>query len=109
LRRIDYSIFPVLDPKTNGRFGQVEVMGTPDGTTYYRVFGRGKEGQSEIRSSGRTKPGERSSPSAAPGPADDDHLRGRGISPSGVEKEICVPMVLPQGKMGEGSPPRSSR
>ncbi len=58
LVRIDYSIFPVLDPKTNGRFGQVEVMGTPDGTSYYRVFGRGKEGNTEIRSSGRVKPGE---------------------------------------------------
>ena len=105
LVRIDYSIFPVLDPKTNGRFGQVEVMGTPDGSSYYRVFGRGKEGKSEIRSSGRVKPGEEI---IAFGGNPDQPMtitfEVEEYLPSGVEKDICVPMVLPQGKMGQGIP-----
>ena len=105
LVRIDYSILPVLDPKTNGRFGQVEVMGTPDGSSYYRVFGRGKEGKSEIRSSGRAKPGEEI---VAFGGNPDQPMtitfEVEEYLPSGVEKEICVPMVLPQGKMGQGIP-----
>ena len=37
---------PTLDPKTNGRFGQIEVLAGPDESLYYRVFGRGKEGKS---------------------------------------------------------------
>ena len=105
LVRIDYSILPVLDPKTNGRFGQVEVMGTPDGSSYYRVFGRGKEGKSEIRSSGRAKPGEEI---VAFGGTPDQPMtitfEVEEYLPSGAEKDVCVPMVLPQGKMGEGIP-----
>ena len=47
-------------PKTNGLFGVVEVLGTPDGSLYYRVFGRGEDGQArgEVRSkSGRSTKG----------------------------------------------------
>ena len=110
LVRIDYSISPVLDPKTNGRFGQVEVMGTPDGSSYYRVFGRGKEGKSEIRSSGRAKPGEEI---IAFGGTPDQPMtitfEVEEYLPSGVEKDVCVPMVLPQGKMGRGDPCHARR
>ncbi len=105
LVRIDYAILPVLDPKTNGRFGQVEVMGTPDGTSYYRVFGRGKEGKSEMRSSGRVKPGEEIIAfGGTPAQPMTITFEVEDYFPSGVEKDVCVPMVLPQGKMGEGIP-----
>ena len=61
-----HDVLPDLDPKTNGRFGLVEVLAGPDGSLYYRVFGRGKEGKAELRSVGAARRrGRRSSPSAA--------------------------------------------
>ena len=56
---------PVLDPKTNGRFGQIEVLAGPDRSLYYRVFGRGKDGKAELRARARSLPARRSMPSAA--------------------------------------------
>ena len=54
LAAIHYMVTPTLDPKTNGRFGQIDVLAGPDEVLYYRVFGRGKEGgKSELRASGR--------------------------------------------------------
>ena len=45
LAAIDYMVTPTLDPKTNGRFGQIDVLAGPDEALYYRVFGRGKGGR----------------------------------------------------------------
>ena len=105
LLRVDVFIPPDLDAKTSGRFGQVEVMGTPDGSSYYRVFGRGKEGKSEIRSSGRVKPGEEIIAfGGVPNMPMTITFEVEEYLPSGVEKDVCIPMVLPQGKMGEGIP-----
>ncbi|MHC5537861.1 cytochrome c biogenesis protein ResB [Singulisphaera rosea] len=104
LLAINYFVPPELNPKTNGRFGLVEVLGTPDGSLYYRVFGRGAKGLGEIRST--------------PGPLD----RGKEIVafggnpnlpmtvkfsveeylPAGREEQVCVPIVLAKGKQNEG-------
>ncbi|WP_422930827.1 cytochrome c biogenesis protein ResB [Singulisphaera sp. PoT] len=46
---INYFVPPEVNPKTNGRFGLIEVMGTPDGSLYYRVFGRGDNGFGQLR------------------------------------------------------------
>jgi hypothetical protein len=53
LVRINYDPPPALDPKSNGRFGLVEVLGTQDGSLYYRVWGRGEAGETR----GRLRPG----------------------------------------------------
>ena len=51
-------VTPTLDPKTNGRFGQIDVLAGPDEALYYRVFGRGKEGgKGELRASGPLEKG----------------------------------------------------
>ncbi len=51
LASIHYMVQPVIDPNTNGRFGEIDVLAMDDaahperrGTLYYRVYGRGKEG-----------------------------------------------------------------
>ena len=52
LASIHYMVAPTLDPKTNGRFGQIEVLAGPNQVLYYRVFGRGKETKGELRAAG---------------------------------------------------------
>ena len=49
---INYYLPPAIDPKANGLFGVVEVLGTPEGSLYYRVFGRGEQGLGVVRSVG---------------------------------------------------------
>jgi hypothetical protein len=100
LASINYFLPPVLS--SSGRLAVVEVLGTPDGALHYRVFGRSKTGDvSAVRSTGRLKPGEdvvafnetmRITLEA------DDYLK------SGREKEICQPLALPKGQMGNGIP-----
>ncbi len=96
---------PVIDPRTNGRFGQIEVLAGPDHSLYYRVFGRGKDGKTELRSSGTVVPDK---PIAAFGGGAnmpmtisflvDDYL------PAGVEKQIFEPLFLPKNQMEEAVP-----
>ncbi len=111
LASIHYMVPPSIDPKTNGRFGQIDVLAVQnprdrarDQLLYYRVFGRGKEGgRGELRSSG---PLTSRKPIVAFGGTPnmpmtisfsvDDYL------PAGVEREICVPVDLPTGKMDQG-------
>ena len=45
LAAIHYMVMPTLDPKTNGRFGQIDVLAGPDEALYYRVFGRRQRGK----------------------------------------------------------------
>ena len=97
----------MLDPKANGRFGLVEVLGTPEGTLYYRVFGRGEGGKArgQVRAKGPLKVG---SETVAFGNNSnmpmtimfevEDYLT------SGIEKPICEPALLPPGQMGNGIP-----
>jgi hypothetical protein len=102
---IDYYLPPVLDPKMNGKFGLVEVLGTPDGSLYYRVFGRPENGQGRavVRSSGSVKKGKDivafgGNPNMPMTLSFDveDYL------PAAREKEVCEAITLPKGKMGEG-------
>jgi ResB-like family len=96
---------PVLDPKTNGRFGQIEVLAGPDRSLYYRVFGRGKDGKTELRASGPVAPG--MTIDAFGGGANmpmtisfrvDDYLA------AGVEKQVFEPVFLPKNQMEEAIP-----
>jgi hypothetical protein len=104
LASIHYMVPPTVDPKINNRFGQIEILAAPDQSLYYRVFGRGKEGGlGELRSAG---PVEKGKPIAAFGGGGnmpmsltfqvDEYL------PSGIEKQIYEPVVLPKGQMGNG-------
>jgi hypothetical protein len=104
LAAIHYMVTPTIDPKINGRFGQIEILATPDQSLYYRVFGRGKEGGlGELRAAG---PVDKGKPIAAFGGGGnmpmsltfqvDEYL------PSGIEKQIYEPVVLPKGQMGNG-------
>jgi hypothetical protein len=97
-------VSPTLDPKTNGRFGQIDILAGPDDALYYRVFGRGKEGgKGELRGSG---PLEKGKPILAFGGGSsmpmtitfqlDEYMR------AGIEKRIYEPVVLPKGQMGNG-------
>jgi hypothetical protein len=106
LAAIHYMVAPTIDPQTNRRFGQIDVLAVTgavrDQVLYYRVYGRGKEGRSELRSAG---PVSRGKPIVAFGgnpnlPMSisfqvDDYL------PSAIEKDICVPVDVPQGEMDQ--------
>jgi hypothetical protein len=111
LAAIHYMVEPSIDPKTNGRFGEIDVLAASDPhdpaaqkRLYYRVYGRAKEGgRGELRSAGPVTLGK--SVVAFGGTPNmpmtisfsvDDYI------PSGVEREICVPVDLPTGKMDQG-------
>jgi hypothetical protein len=107
LVELRYYLPPQLDPKSNGRFGLVEVLGTPDGSLFYRVFGRGETGKlrGQIRAKGPVTNGKEIV--AFGGNANmpmtiaftvDDYLT------AGVEKPVCEPVLLPPGQMGNGIP-----
>jgi hypothetical protein len=103
-------VYPTLDPKTNGRFGQIDILAGPDQSLYYRVFGRGQGAIGALRSAGPLA--KRQSIVAFGG----DGGGGGGANmaamtitfqvdeyiPSGVEKSIYEPIVLPKGQMGNG-------
>jgi hypothetical protein len=111
LASIHYMVPPSIDPKTNGRFGEIDVLAFQDSAhpvrdqiLYYRVYGRAKEGgRGELRASG---PLTRSKPIVAFGGnpnmpmtisfSVDDYL------PAGLERDVCVPVDLPTGKMDQG-------
>ena len=96
---------PVLDPKTNGRFGQIEVLAGPDRSLYYRVFGRGKDGKTEVRASGPVTPGK--TIDAFGGGANMPmtiSFRVEDYLAAGVEKQIFEPVFLPKNQMEEAIP-----
>jgi hypothetical protein len=103
LASIHYMVVPTIDPKTNGRFGQIEVLAGPDSSLHYRVFGRGKESLGELRASGSVEKGK---PIVAFGgganmPMTISFQVDRYL-PSAIEKQIYEPVVLPKGKADEG-------
>jgi len=103
LIEITYYLPP--DLKSSGRFGVVEVLGTPDTSLYYRVFGRSDTGRSEVRASGPLTLGkEVLAFGGNPNMPMTLTFRVEDFLPSGVEKEVCEPISLPKGKMGEGIP-----
>jgi hypothetical protein len=96
-------VTPTVDPQTNGRFGQIEVLAAADESVYYRVFGRGKDRKTELRASGKVEKGK---PIAAFG---GDGNMPMTITfqvdqylPSAIEQQIYEPIVLPKGRMDEG-------
>jgi len=96
---------PVLDPKTNGRFGQIEVLAGPDRALYYRVFGRGKDGKTELRASGPVTAGK--TIDAFGGGANMPmtiSFRVADYLAAGVEKQIFEPVYLPKNQMDEAVP-----
>ena len=89
-------VLPEVDPKTNGRFGQIEVLAGPDRSLYYRVFGRGKEGKAELRSAGTLEKGKTIDAfGGGVGMPMTISFRVDDFLPSGVEKQFFVPVVLP--------------
>jgi len=96
---------PVLDPKTNGRFGQIEVLAGPDRTLYYRVFGRGKDGKTEVRGSGPVAPGKTIDAfGGGPNMPMTISFRVADYLAAGVEKQIFEPVYLPKNQMDEAVP-----
>ena len=103
LASIHYIVAPTLDPKINGRFGQIEVLAGPNKALYYRVFGRGKESKGELRTAGPLtleKPivafgGNANMPMTITFDVDQ-------YLPEAIEKPIYQPVVLPKGQMGNG-------
>ncbi len=107
LAEINYYLPPALDPKSNGRFGLVEVVGTPGGELYYRVYGRSESGKTRgvVRSKGTITKGK-----------DIVAFGGNEKMPmtlsfsvedyiaAGIEKPICEPILLPASQMGNGIP-----
>jgi hypothetical protein len=104
LATIHYMVTPTLDPKTNGRFGQIDVLAGPDEALYYRVYGRAKEGtKGEIRASG---PLEKGKPILAFGGGTNMPMtitfQLDKYMPAAIEKRIYEPVVLPKSQMGNG-------
>jgi hypothetical protein len=103
LAAIHLMVAPTVDPKINGRFGQIEVLATAQGKLYYRVFGRGKESRGELRASGSLSQGK---PVVAFGGGANMPMtitfQLDEYMPAGVEKAIYEPVVLPKGQMGNG-------
>ena len=102
---INYDPAPTLDQKTNGRFGVIEVVGTPDGSLFYRVYGRGEVGKTlgQVRSKGPLKKGQNvvafggnaNMPMTLAFTAEEYYT-------AGAEKEVCEPAILPRAQMGNG-------
>jgi hypothetical protein len=110
LASIHYTVQPEINPNTNRRFGQIDVLAVNEPghparheALYYRVYGRGKEGaRSELRAAGPLERGK--SITAFGGTPNmpmtisfelDDYLA------SGVERDICVPAEVAQGEMDQ--------
>jgi ResB-like family len=105
LASIHLMILPNLDPRTTSRMGQIEVLAGPDRALYYRVFGRGKEGKTEIRSAGPLELGKTVNAfGGGTGMPMAISFRVEDYLPSAVEEHVFEPVFLPKGKMDEGIP-----
>ena len=76
---VSYYLPPVLDPATNGRFALVEVLGAPDGSLYYRVYGRDKAGKPPGRAPVEAGAGREGEGGRRLQRDDDPGLRGRRL------------------------------
>ena len=105
LASIHLMILPNLDPGTTGRMGQIEVLAGPDHSLYYRVFGRGKEGKTELRNSGPLVKGKTIDAfGGGPGMPMTISFRVEDYMPAGVEENVFEPLYLPKGRMDDGIP-----
>jgi hypothetical protein len=102
LAAIHYMVLPTLDPKTNGRFGQIDILAGPDQALYYRVFGRGKGSQGELRAAGSLAKGQNVVAFGGASAPMTITFQVDQFLPAGVEKQIYEPVVLPKGQMGNG-------
>ncbi|HKM55150.1 MAG TPA: cytochrome c biogenesis protein ResB [Isosphaeraceae bacterium] len=102
---IHFMVPPVLDPRSNGRFGQIEVLAAPDRSLYYRVFGRGKDSKTELRGAGPVSRGQTIDAfGGGVGMPMTISFRVEDYIPSGVEKQIFEPAYLPKNQMDEAVP-----
>jgi hypothetical protein len=105
LASIHLMIPPNLDPKTTSRMGQIEVLAGPDRSLYFRVFGRGKDGATELRFAGPLGPGKTIDAfGGGAGMPMTISFRVEEYLPAAVEDQIYEPVFLPKGKMDEGIP-----
>ena len=102
---------PRSTPRPNGRFGVVEVLGTPDGSLYYRVFGRGEQGRSEVRPAGPVKNGkEIVAFGGNPNMPMTIIVRGRGLPPGGASRRRSASRSCsPRARWATASRPAWSR
>jgi hypothetical protein len=104
LAAIHYMVMPTIDPKTNGRRGQIDVLAGPGEALYYRIFGQSKEGsKGELRAAGPLEKG-KPIPAFGGGPNMPMTITFQldKYMPAGIEKRIYEPVVLPKGQMGNG-------
>ncbi|MDG3002692.1 cytochrome c biogenesis protein ResB [Paludisphaera mucosa] len=104
LAAVHLMIPPDLDPKTSGRFGQVDVLAGPDQKLYYRVFGRAKDGKPELRTSGPIAPGKWVDAFGGGAAAMSINFQVADYLPAGVEKRIFRPLFLQGNQMDEAVP-----
>jgi hypothetical protein len=113
LASIHYIVQPAIDPRTNGRFGQIDVLAVNDrahparrAVLYYRVYGRGKEGaRTELRAAGPLELGR--SVVAFGGTSNMPMTISFEVDAyvaSGVERDICVPVEVATGEMDQQVP-----
>lgn len=99
LATIHYMVAPTIDPKINRRFGEIDVLAGPGESLHYRVYGRGKTGSGELRSTGALTTGK---PIVAfggnAGMPMTISFEVDAYLPSAVEKDVCVPTYVPHGE-----------
>jgi hypothetical protein len=102
LAEISYFLPPTLD-MASGRLGLIEILGTPKGELYYRVFGRGKGPVAEIRGIGPlTKNKSVVAFGGNPGMPMTIAFEVEDYLAGGRAEEVCEPIVLPKGQQGNG-------
>ena len=105
---LTYYLPPNLDPKSTGLFGMIEILGTPEGNLYYRVFGRPEAGSGKtrgvVRSKGPLKQGE---PIVAFGGKAGGSIpmtiafTAENYFPKGIEREVAEPITVPSNMLAE--------
>ena len=107
---INYFLPPAIDPKANGLFGVVEVLGTPDGSLYYRVFGRGEQGLGVVRAVGPLQKGkEITAFGGNPNQPMTISFAVEEYLPTGREKECASRSCWPRARWATASRPRWPR
>ncbi|SIN82770.1 ResB-like family protein [Singulisphaera sp. GP187] len=102
LAEISYFLPPTLD-KAAGRLGLIEILGTPQGTLYHRIFGRGKGAVAEVRGVGPlAKNKEIVAFGGNPGMPMTISFEVEDYLTGGREEQVCEPIVLPKGQQSNG-------
>ena len=104
LAAIHYMVTPTLDPKTNGRFGQIDILAGPDEASISAFSVAAKRvARVSFSTSGRLEKGK---PILAFGGGSNMPMtitfQLDKYMPTAIEKQIYEPVVLPKGQMGNG-------